>query len=78
MADPSKSIDEFLGDVAADLVRATGRAVKQAGRAEGEPHRDCFLSVAGPSLGRDPWLCAPASRRVCLFVEAARGERARS
>ncbi len=32
MADPSKSIDEFLGDVLADLVRSSGRAAKQAGR----------------------------------------------
>ncbi len=26
-----------------------------------------FLSVAGPSRGRDPWLCVAASRRTCLF-----------
>jgi hypothetical protein len=27
-------------------------------------------SVAGPSA-RDPWLCEPASRRGCRYLEAA-------
>jgi hypothetical protein len=33
MADRSRAIDEFMGDLAADLLAASGRAVKQAGKA---------------------------------------------
>lgn len=33
MADPSKGLDEFFGDLVADLMRGSGKGVKQAGKA---------------------------------------------
>lgn len=72
MADPSKAMDEFLGDVLADLMRAGGRrAVKQAGKAfkHGTSYR-FRVGVSGTAQGE---IVEDVDKRSGLRVELRPG-----